>query len=113
MASTKQFLDRVLDGLSLVEGVSRRKMMGEYLIYVRGLLIGGIYDDRFLLKPIDSALDRLPHASFVEPYPGAQKMLMVDKLDDKLYLKELVEAVADELEEEREKETGVSSYYES
>ncbi|MBR3299434.1 MAG: TfoX/Sxy family protein [Clostridia bacterium] len=113
MASTKQFLDRILDGLSLVEGVSSRKMMGEYLIYVRGILIGGIYDDRLLVKPIPSALDRLPHASFVEPYHGASKMLMVDKLDDKLYLKELVEAVADEIEEEREKETGVDSHYES
>ncbi len=97
MASSKEYLSFILEQLSLVDGVRTRAMMGEYLIYVRGTLIGGIYDDSFLIKPVSAALERLPGAALIEPYPGAKKQLMVDKLDDKVFLKELLEAVADDI----------------
>ena len=97
MASSKEYLDFILEQLSQLEGVSARAMMKEYLIYVRGILVGGIYDDSFLVKPALAAIERMPSASLVEPYRGAKKMLLVDRLEDKLFLKELLEAVADEL----------------
>lgn len=93
MASTKEFHDFIMEQLSRVESVTTRKMMGEYLIYVSGRLIGGIYDDCLLLKDTPAARGMLPNASRIAPYPGARKMLMVDNLDDKLYLNELIEAV--------------------
>lgn len=97
MASSKEYLSFILEQLSLVDGVRTRAMMGEYLIYVCGTLIGGIYDDSFLIKPVSAALERLPGAALAEPYPGAKKLLVVDKLDDKGFLKELLEAVAEEI----------------
>lgn len=99
MASSKTFLNFILEQLSEAEGVSTRSMMGEYLIYVRGILIGGIYDDCFLIKHVEAAAERMPHAGFVQPYEGAAKMLIVDKLDDRLFLKELVEAVAEDIKQ--------------
>ena len=98
MASTKEFHDFIMEQLSLVEGVTTRKMMGEYLVYVRGKLIGGIYDDCFLLKDTPAAIERLSHSSYIAPYPGAHKMLMVDKLENKLYLKEIIEFVTEEFD---------------
>lgn len=97
MASSKEYLSFILEQLSLVDGVRTRAMMGEYLIYVRGTLIGGIYDDSFMIKPVSAALERLPGTALAEPYPGAKKLLVVDKLDDKGFLKELLEAVAEEI----------------
>ena len=97
MASSKEYLNFILEQLSEAEGVSTRAMMGEYLIYVRGTLIGGIYDDSFLIKPVPAALERMPNPELAEPYPGAKKLIVVDKLDDKRFLKELLEAVSDEL----------------
>ena len=97
MASSKEYFSFILEQLSLVDGVRTRAMMGEYLIYVCGILIGGIYDDSFLIKPVSAALERLPGAALAEPYPGAKKLLVVDKLDDKGFLKELLEAVAEEI----------------
>lgn len=96
MASSKDYLDFILDQLSLVDGVSTRKMMGEYLVYVRGKLIGGIYDDCFLLKPLPAVIAMLPDAMHIAPYPAARKMVLVDKLDDKLFLRELAEAAYSE-----------------
>ncbi len=97
MASSKEYLDFVLDQLSALEDVSHRTMMGEYLIYVQGKLVGGIYDDRFLVKPTASARRMLPDAPLELPYEGAKEMLLADCVDDREALRTLVAAVAADL----------------
>ena len=97
MASSKGYLEFILDQLYGLEDVSWRAMMGEYIIYCRGKIIGGIYDDRFLVKPTRSAVAMMPEAVRELPYEGAKEMLLVDDVDNREFLRELVEAVADEL----------------
>ncbi len=97
MASHKDYLDFILEQLSEAEGISWRAMMGEFILYDRGKVIGGIYDDRFLVKPTASALAMMPEARRELPYPGGKEMLLVDNVEDREFLKDLVEAVADEL----------------
>ncbi len=94
MASGKEYLEYVLEQLSLAEGLRWRPMMGEYLIYCRGRLVGGVYDDRLLVKPTKSALALLPDAPREEPYPGGKPMLLVTEMESKSFLQELLEAVA-------------------
>ncbi|MBR5947979.1 MAG: TfoX/Sxy family protein [Clostridia bacterium] len=106
MASSKEYLSFILEQLSEVDGVGTRAMMGEYLIYVQGALVGGIYDDSFLLKPVPSALEMLKEVPLVEPYPGAKKMLLVDKLEDKCFLKALLETAAGDILESKGKKRG-------
>ena len=72
-------------------------MMGEYVLYCRGKVVGGIYDDRFLVKPTKSAVMMMPEASRELPYAGAKEMLLVDRVEDKAFLRELLEAMACEL----------------
>ena len=93
MASQKAYLDFIVDQLSGVEGIAYRAMMGEYILYCRGKVIGGVYDDRLLLKPIKAAVDLLPEATMERPYGGAKEMLRVDDVDDRERLCTLVEAV--------------------
>ncbi|MBR2604291.1 MAG: competence protein TfoX [Clostridia bacterium] len=97
MASTKEYLEYVLEQLSEVDGLRYRPMMGEYLIYCRNRLVGGVYDDRLLVKPTKSALALLPDAPREEPYPGGRPMLLVTEMENKRLLQELLEAVADEV----------------
>ncbi|MBQ7541572.1 MAG: TfoX/Sxy family protein [Clostridia bacterium] len=97
MASSKQYLAFVLDQLSSPEEVSYKAMMGEYILYCRGKIVGGIYDDRLLVKPTASAKRLMPDAPFELPYEGAKEMLLVDNVDDRDFLQELFSAVADEL----------------
>ena len=97
MASNKEYLDYVLDQLSGVEGISYRAMMGEYLIYYRGKVIGGVYDNRFLIKPTEPAKRLMPDAAEELPYEGAKPMLLVDELDDMDFLSDLIPAVGKEL----------------
>ena len=97
MASSKEYLGYVLEQLSEVEGLRYRPMMGEYLIYCRNRLVGGVYDDRFLVKPTKSALALLPDAPREEPYPGGKPMLLVTEMENKRLLQELLEAVAGEV----------------
>ena len=97
MASTKEYLDYVLEQLSEVDGLRYRPMMGEYLIYCRNRLVGGVYDDRLLVKPTKSALALLPDAPGEEPYPGGRPMLLVTEMENKRLLQELLEAMADEV----------------
>ena len=99
MASTKEYLDYVLEQLSEVDGLRYRPMMGEYLIYCRNRLVGGVYDDRLLVKPTKSALALLPDAPREEPYPGGRPMLLVTEMENKRLLQELLEAMADEVKE--------------
>ena len=97
MASSKEYLDYVLEQLSGVDGISYRAMMGEYIIYCRGRVIGGIYDDRFLIKPTESAKKLMPDAAYELPYEAAKEMLSVDCIDSREQLTVLVNAVTDEL----------------
>ena len=99
MASSIDFLDYTLEQLSLLEDISYRKMMGEYIIYYRGKIMGGIYDDRFLVKPLKSAKEMMPDASYELPYEGAKEMLAVDDIENKEFLRDLFEAMYEELSE--------------
>ena len=93
MASSKEYLGFILDQLSGLDGITYRAMMGEYIIYYHGRIVGGIYDDRFLVKPVKAALDLMPDAPRELPYEGAKEMLLVDNVDDREFLKELVQAI--------------------
>ncbi|MBO4604244.1 MAG: TfoX/Sxy family protein [Clostridiales bacterium] len=97
MASTKEYLEFVLDQLSGLDDISYRAMMGEYIIYYRGKVAGGIYDDRFLVKPTKSAEKMMPDAARELPYEGAKEMLLVDDIDNKEFLTELLNAMYDDL----------------
>lgn len=97
MASSKDYLAFVLEQLSELEDITYRAMMGEYILYYREKVIGGIYDDRFLVKPVKSALELMPNASLELPYEGAKAMLLVDAVDDKAFLARLLNAMVDEL----------------
>ena len=97
MASGKDYLDFVLDQLSDLDEISYRPMMGEYVLYYRGKIIGGIYDDRFLVKPTPSARAMMPQAETELPYEGAKEMLLVDDVENRGFLRELLEMMYDEL----------------
>ena len=97
MASSKEYLDFILEQLSELDDISYRAMMGEYIIYYRDKVVGGIYDDRFLVKPTKSAVALMPNANMELPYDGAKEMLLVDDVDNRDYLKDLLEAVYEEL----------------
>ena len=97
MASSKEYLDFILEQLSELEGVSYRAMMGEYVIYYGSKVVGGIYDDRFLVKPTKSAIVKMLDANLELPYEGAKKMLLVDDVENKEFLRELLEDMYDEL----------------
>lgn len=93
MTSSRNYLDFVLDRLSDVDDVTYSPMMGEYILYFKGKVIGGIYDDRFLVKPTKSAKRLIPEAAYETPYAGAKDMLLVDNIDDSDFLRELPEAL--------------------
>ena len=99
MASTKAYLDFILDQLSGLDEITYRAMMGEYIIYYRGRIVGGVYDDRFLVKPTKSAVAMMPDAERELPYEGAKEMLLVDNVDDREFLQKLLEAMYKELPE--------------
>ena len=97
MSSSKEYLEYILEQLSDLDEISYRAMMGEYILYYRGKIFGGIYDDRFLVKPVKAAKDMMPNADMELPYEGAKKMILVDDVDDREFLEELLEAMYDEL----------------
>ena len=97
MASSKGYLTFILEQLAGLEGISYRAMIGEYILYYRGKIFGGIYDDRLLVKPVDAALRKDPVYEY--PYEGGRKMLLIENVDDKAFLAELVAALYDELPE--------------
>ena len=97
MASSKEYLDFVLEQLSDLDGITFRPMMGEYLLYVDGRLAGGVYDNRLLVKPVPAALALLPNAPQEPPYPGAKPMLLVEEVEDGAFLRELLVAMEPEL----------------
>ena len=97
MASSKEYLDFILEQLSELDDITYRAMMGEYIIYYRGKVVGGIYDDRFLVKPVKSAVTMMPEAGLELPYEGAKEMLLVDNVENKEFLRNLLEAMYEEL----------------
>ena len=93
MASSKEYLHFILEQLSDLDDISYRSMMGEYILYYRGKIVGGVYDDRLLVKKTKSALECMPAAVCDFPYAGAKEMLLVEEVDNKEFLTKLVEAM--------------------
>ncbi len=97
MASSKEYLEFILERLSELDDITYRAMMGEFILYYRGKIVGGIYDDRLLVKPIKSAISYMPNATYELPYEGAKEMLLVDNVDSNEYLTQLFDMMYDEL----------------
>ena len=90
MASSKEYLDFILDQFSELEEMSYRQMMGEYILYYRGKIIGGIYDNRLLLKPVKVVTDQLEQTRLERPYEGAKEMILLEDLEDKSFLARII-----------------------
>ena len=103
MASTKEYPDFVIEQLSGMDEISYRAMMGEYILYYRGRVFGGIYDDRLLVKPVPTAVKLMPDAPKEFPYDGAKEMILVDDVDNRELLCKLVESMWEELPERKRK----------
>lgn len=97
MPSSKEYHDFIIDSIGLPEGITSRKMMGEYLLYYKKVLFGGIYDNRFLVKNLPSARKLMPGAPEELPYSGAKPMLLVENIEDKKFLTDLIVAICGEL----------------
>ena len=94
MASSKEYVNFILEQC---DGLSPRAMMGEYVLYYGGKVIGGVYDNRLLVKPTSSAKRLMPNAPMELPYEGAKEMLLVENMEDKAFLQSLLAAIAEEL----------------
>ena len=94
MASSKEYIEFVLDQC---DGLSARAMMGEYILYYGGKVIGGVYDNRLLVKPTPSAKALMPNAEYQLPYEGAKEMLLVENIENRDFLIQLFEAMYEEL----------------
>ena len=103
MASNKDYLTFVLEQLSDLDDISYRAMMGEYILYFRGKIIGGIYDDRLLVKPVQPAISLMPTATYELPYEGAKEMLLVEDIDNREFLCNLFLSMYEELPAPKEK----------
>jgi len=103
MASSKSYLEFILEQLSLLDDISYRAMMSEYIIYYHGKVIGGIYDDRFLVKVTKASRELMPEAELELPYEGAKEMLMVDDVENKEFLRDLFDAMYPELPQPKKK----------
>ena len=101
MPSTESYLDFIME--QLPAGASSRAMMGEYVLYYRGRVFGGIYDDRLLVKPVPAARKKMPDGPWELPYPGAKEMLLVEEVEDRAFLAELLEAMYVELPEPKKR----------
>lgn len=97
MASSIEFLNYILEQLSELDDITYRAMMSEYIIYYKGRIAGGIYDNRFLVKPVKAAVALLPDAPFEKPYEGAKEMLLIENTDDREFLAKLFNTMYDEL----------------
>lgn len=103
MASSKEYLEFILSQLSDLEEITYRAMMGEFIIYYRDKIIGGIYDDRLLVKPVKSAISYMPTLLYELPYEGAKEMLLVDEVDNREFLTGLFNTMYDELPNQKPK----------
>lgn len=97
MATTKEYLNYIEEQLSHIEGISYKAMMGEYLIYYKDRLAGGIYDSRLLVKPVKAAIALMPNAPYEPPYEGAKPMLLVAETENREVTQRLFEAMYEEL----------------
>jgi len=97
MASSKEYLDFILEQLTELEEITYKAMMGEFILYYRGKIVGGIYDNRLLVKPVKSAITLMPEATYELPYEGAKEMLLVDDVDNKDFLTRLFRSMYEEL----------------
>ena len=88
MASTKEYKDFILEQLNLLDNITCKSMMGEYLLYYNGLLFGGIYDDRLLIKKVESNKKYKMQES--HPYEGAKTMYLVEDVDNPNTLKSII-----------------------
>lgn len=100
MASSKEYIDFILDQCS---GLSARAMMGEYILYYGGKVVGGVYDNRLLVKPTPSAKALMPSAEYQLPYEGAKEMLLVEDIENSEFLKMLFETMFEELPEPKKR----------
>ena len=100
MASSKEYIEFVLDQC---DGLSARAMMGEYILYYGGKVIGGVYDNRLLVKPTPSAKALMPNAEYQLPYEGAKEMLLVENIENRDFLIQLFEAMYEELPEPKKR----------
>mgnify|MGYP000177067515 FL=1 len=105
MASSKEYLQFILEQLSALDGVSSRAMMGEYILYYRGKIVGGIYDNRLLVKPVQAARSYLPRIRYETPYEGAKEMLLVEEVEESEFLVGLFRAMYEELPAPKKKKT--------
>lgn len=103
MASTREYLDFILEQLSGIDGITSRQMMGECILYLKGRIIGGIYNDRFLVKPTRSAKALMPEAVMERPYEGTKEMLLVDNVDNRDFLAQLPTTMYEELPVQKSK----------
>ena len=94
MASSKEYLDLILEQC---EGISARAMMGEFVLYYGGKVVGGVYDNRLLVKPTESAKKLMSGAPMELPYEGAKEMLLVENMESSAFLQNLFAAIAEEL----------------
>ncbi len=101
MASSREYIDYISEQLSALDEISFRAMMGEYIVYYQGKIVGGIYDDRLLVKPVESAVNYVKEIIYETPYKGAKDMLLVNETDDREYLCGLFNAMYDELPERK------------
>ena len=97
MASSKEYLAYILEQLSGLEDIRYRAMMGEYILYYWEKVVGGVYDDRFLIKNVTAARESMPDASLERPYEGAKEMLLVENIEDREFLTDLFNSIYDEL----------------
>ncbi len=97
MATDKGYLEFIMEQLSGLEDVTYRAMMGEYILYYKGKIVGGIYNNRLLIKPVEAAIKCMPAATFELPYEGAKEMLLVDNVDNRDFLTDLFKAMYDQL----------------
>lgn len=103
MASTKEYLDFILGELSNLEEITYRAMMKEYILYYRGKIVGGIYDDRLLVKPVETAIRYMPKVRYELPYDGTKEMLLVDEVDNQEFLEGLFQVMYGELPNQKKK----------
>ena len=101
MATTKEYRDFILEQLSLLDNITCRSMMGEYLLYYNDILFGGIYDSRLLVKIVES--NKKYGMSEEIPYKGAKLMYMIEDLDDKEKIKEIVQETCKDLPVKKKK----------
>lgn len=97
MASSKDYLEFTLECLSDVGDITFRQMMGEYILYYKGRIFGGIYDNRFLVKPLKAALNMIDNPIYQTPYPGGKDMILIEDMENKEFLCDLINAMYPEL----------------